>query len=281
MSEKLPFEGILLVSDMDRTLLTDDFKIPERNIDAINRFIEKGGRFSLATGRSASSAEKYLDKVKTNAPSILSNGASIYDFNTHKIIWNTALPLSAEVMLQKIIDRFPHVGAEVYIDEQIYIVNENEWTKRHIINEDFEFNRTDLKHVPHGWQKILFADKHENLLEVEEFVHSIEHDGCDFVFSNSMYYEVLPKEVSKGTTLKRLAEFLSIEHKNTVGIGDYYNDVDLVKTAGFGAAVEGAPKELVEAAQYVTGSFKNGAVADLIEFIERTPKLFDNSAAIH
>jgi Cof subfamily protein (haloacid dehalogenase superfamily) len=274
MSEIRPFEGKLLVSDMDRTLITDNFEVPRRNLEAIDRFIAEGGRFTLATGRIAASATKYLSKVGINAPAILSNGSSIYDFDSHKILWNTTLPSSAEELLQKVLERFPLVGAEVYSDEQIFIVNNNEGTRRHIINEGFKYRLTDVKSAPHGWQKILFADENARLREVDEFIRSIDHDGCDFVFSNTMYYEALPKGVTKGTALERLAAILGIAHKNTIGIGDYYNDLPLVKASGVGVTVAGAPRELIDAAAYVTGPCEGGAVADLIEYLEKTPELF-------
>lgn len=276
MGEKLPFKGILLVSDMDRTLITEKFAVPQRNIEAIDRFIAKGGRFSLATGRVASSAAKYIDRVSINAPSILSNGASIRDIGANKTLWSTSLPLSARKLLEQVIERFPDVGAELYIDEQIYIVNSNEWTQRHIVNEGFKYVKTELRNAPNGWQKILFADDNARLAEVDEFIRSIGYEGCELVFSNEMYYEVLAKGVTKGTALHKLAGMLRIPVKNTVGIGDYYNDMALVEMAGIGATVEGAPKELVDAASFVTGPCENGAVADLIEYLEKTPKLFDN-----
>ena len=268
------FKGFLLVSDMDRTLITDTFEVPQRNIEAIGRFIEKGGRFSLATGRVASSAAKYLHRVPINAPSILSNGASIYDFNENKILWNTALPATAHELLQRILERFPDIGAEVYFDEQIYIINENEWTARHIINEGFDYVKTGLSDAPSGWQKILFSDENARLREVDAFVRQIGHDGMDVVFSNTMYYEILAKDVTKGTALHRLAGILGIPVTHTIGIGDYYNDTALVEMAAFGATVAGAPKELVDAARFVTGRCEDGAVADLIEFLEQTPGLF-------
>jgi Cof subfamily protein (haloacid dehalogenase superfamily) len=278
MNKELPFEGILLVSDMDGTLLTEDFKVPERNIEAINRFMANGGKFTLATGRVAASAAKYLSHVKTNAPSILSNGSMIYDFETQKTIWDSILPRSAEEMFAKLIKRFPNVGAEVYRGDEIYIVNDTKWTKRHIVNEGFKFEITDVKNVPHGWQKVLFAGDYEQLCEIDEFIGTINHEGCYFVFSNSMYYEALPDGVSKGTALLRLADMLDIAHENTVGIGDYFNDLTLVSMAGLGATVFGAPKELVDVAQFVTGPCKDGAVADLIEYIEKSPEAFHTNS---
>ena len=50
---------ILLVSDLDGTLIGKDHQIPERNLEAIKRFKEKGGKFCVATGRSIESGRPY------------------------------------------------------------------------------------------------------------------------------------------------------------------------------------------------------------------------------
>jgi Cof subfamily protein (haloacid dehalogenase superfamily) len=276
MIKKLPFEGILLVSDMDGTLITDEFKLPERNIKAIDRFIKNGGSFTLATGRSAESAFKYLGRIKTSAPAILSNGTVIYDFEAKKLVWNAYLPKSAEEMFAMLLRKFPDVGGEIYREDQIYIVRATTFTQRHIVNEGFKYTVTDVENVPHGWQKVLFTGEYSQLSQIEEFVGTLNHDGCNFVFSSPMFFEALPEGVSKGTTLLRLANMLNIKHENTIGIGDYFNDLTLVSMAGFGAAVSGAPKELIDLAKFVTGTCESGAVADLIEYIEKFPEVINN-----
>lgn len=268
MVKKLPFEGILLVSDMDRTLITDEFKVPERNIKAIDGFIANGGLFAVATGRIETSAEKYLDRVKINAPCILSNGASIFDFKTRKRLWSASLPESAEAFIKEIMTKFPDVGSEIYCEDEIYIINDTEWTQRHIVNENFKYSLANVENVPSGWQKILFAGENARLKEIERYVSGKKHEGMYFVFSNFMYFEVLPEGVSKGTTLKILADFLGIDKAKTVAIGDFYNDLTLVSMAGFGATVKGAPEELCKEAKFITGPCENGAVADLIEYLE-------------
>lgn len=45
------FDGCLLVSDIDGTLVHDG-KIPERNIEKIKEFKKQGGKFTIASGRS-------------------------------------------------------------------------------------------------------------------------------------------------------------------------------------------------------------------------------------
>lgn len=274
MSQTLPFEGILIISDMDRTLVTEDFDIPERNVKAIERFIEKGGHFALATGRSAQSAGRYLGTVKVNSPCILSNGATIYDFDKSEILWNAKLADSAESLVKKILERFPGVGTEIYMNERIYIVSSNKWTDRHKVNEKIHFEEKNIEDMPSGWQKVLFAWENSKLREIEDFVRSLNYTDCDFVFSNTMYFEMLPKNVSKGTAMTHLASLMNIDKNKTVGIGDFYNDLTLIKMSGFGATVEGAPDDIKEAADFVAGSCREGAVADVIEYLESSNNLF-------
>ncbi|CDZ24694.1 HAD-superfamily hydrolase [[Clostridium] cellulosi] len=274
MSQTLPFEGILMISDMDRTLVTEDFEIPERNVKAIERFIEKGGHFSLATGRSAQSAGRYLSKVKVNSPCILSNGATIYDFDKKKILWSAKLAESAREIVKKILERFSDVGIEIYMNEQIYIVSSNKWTDRHKANEKIHFEEKKIEEMPFGWQKVLFASDNSKLREIEDFVRSLNYTDCDFVFSNTMYYEMLPKNISKGTVITHLASIMNIDKRHTIGIGDFYNDLTLIKMSGFGATVEGAPDDIKKAADFVAGSCREGAVADVIEYLEKSGNIF-------
>lgn len=264
-----PFEGILLVSDMDGTLIKSDFSIPERNVAAVDRFIAEGGLFSLATGRMAESAGRYLHSLSTNAPCILMNGGAICDMNGRRDLWSVSIPESIAATVAKAIERFPDVGVEIYRSEEVYIVNRSVWTDRHIVNEGFHFHAASLREMPgDGWQKFLFAGEQARLQEVEAFMDREKPEGVYFVYSSNCYFEGLPAGVSKGSALKRLARMLGISMSRTVAIGDYYNDEELVKTAGFGAAVRGAPQALLDAVQFVAGSCEDGAVADLIEYLE-------------
>lgn len=263
-----PFQGLLLVSDMDGTLITPQFQIPKRNLDAIERFKQKGGLFSLATGRSESSAGRYTDRIKPNAPAVVYNGSAIYDYQKKEYIYNAYLPVSCKEMLRAVLNKFPHIGAEVFSGGMIYIINENYWTHRHVDDENLEYVVTDIDNAPQNWYKILFAGENISLRELQEYTQSVLHDGYYFIFSNTMYFEVLPTGVSKGSTLLKLADLLGINHQNTIAIGDYYNDIELISSAGFGCTVECAPDEIKKRAKLVLGRCENGAVADLIEYLE-------------
>ena len=85
------FEGVMLISDMDGTLLNKDGNISEKNIEAIREFVSLGGRFTVATGRMKKGVEKFLDRLPINAPAIIFNGSSIYDFSKEEEIYAKTL----------------------------------------------------------------------------------------------------------------------------------------------------------------------------------------------
>ena len=62
----MKFSGILLVSDIDGTLVEAPASIPPRNIAAAQRFTERGGRFAIATGRSVLSTKQFVDQLPVN-----------------------------------------------------------------------------------------------------------------------------------------------------------------------------------------------------------------------
>ena len=57
------FENWLVVSDIDGTLNNKIRKLPKRNYDAIKKFTDLGGNFTLASGRLQSSLERNYNRI--------------------------------------------------------------------------------------------------------------------------------------------------------------------------------------------------------------------------
>ena len=57
MKEK-PLAGVLVVSDVDNTLLSGTTGLPQENLEALRRFCALGGSITLATGRNVPSARR-------------------------------------------------------------------------------------------------------------------------------------------------------------------------------------------------------------------------------
>jgi Cof subfamily protein (haloacid dehalogenase superfamily) len=264
----LSLSGILLVSDLDGTLVTDKKIIPERNIAAVRRFIKKGGRFTFATGRSVMGTLKFAAQVPLNAPIITYNGGCIYDVEKEMALCNTFLPPSAEVIIREVRSNFPDVGIEAYSSQYVYAINRNKYTKAHISYGSLTEYERSVDELPENLSKILFSCDSDRLAEVAAHLEKLNHLGCVYIFSGPIYLEVLPDGVSKGATVKILADMLGIAHDKIFGIGDYYNDIELLETSTVGAVPSDAPDDMKKIADLIVGKCEDGAVADFIEYIE-------------
>ena len=73
-------QDLLVVSDLDGTLLTSSEGLPGCNAAMIRLFSALGGRFTIATGRSPASARRALNGLPLGAPAIVFNGGMLYDY---------------------------------------------------------------------------------------------------------------------------------------------------------------------------------------------------------
>ena len=64
----------LYITDLDGTLLGDGAKLSDFTRDTINRLVDGGMNFTLATARSYGSAGEVTKGLKTSAPAVLMNG---------------------------------------------------------------------------------------------------------------------------------------------------------------------------------------------------------------
>ena len=91
-------------------------------------------------------------------------------------------------------------------------------------------------------------------------------ETCSIAFSSGRYLEMNTKGVDKGYGMRWLVNYLGYDMDETIGIGDNYNDVEMIKTAKLGCAVACASDDIKELAQYVTQKdYDEGAVKEVIE----------------
>ena len=78
---------VWLFSDLDGTLLPSDKQIPDDLRDSIQQFVQQGGHFTIATGRTIESARTYWEQLSVKEPMNLFNGAMIYDPVSEQILY--------------------------------------------------------------------------------------------------------------------------------------------------------------------------------------------------
>ena len=190
------FDGCLLVTDIDGTLLHDGI-IPQKNVDAIEWFKSEGGIFTIATGRAVVAAKYSYDISRANAPLIALNGSVIYDYKDEKFLYSQALDKRCVDIVLKILEKFPTIGAEFFNGLDIYLIRGNKGTVQHSEYEHFKFKELPENFASIPWEKVLFAfEDFETVNKLEEYVKTLKVDYCTFVNTcvseKARYFELLP-----------------------------------------------------------------------------------------
>lgn len=81
-----------------------------------------------------------------------------------------------------------------------------------------------------------------------------------FQFPNYPYLDVNIKGINKAYGLKYYCETNNIKREDVIFFGDSYNDIEMIKYAGLGIAMNNGVKELKESADYITDDVLNDGV---------------------
>ena len=258
----------LVFCDMDNTLLTAKEGIPSCYRTVIRLFTELGGRFTVATGRPPASIRAALGDLKLSLPAISCNGSLLYDFSTNTVLRRATLDRKqAAQAIADVVRQFPQVGVEVMAHAgEMFVVKANEYTHAHQVDERIPSVACPLEGVPDGWVKVVFASDPETIRKLSQFAKTHYYGRENyFLHTNSIYFEIMPGGVGKASGLRDLCTLLGEPLQKTIVIGDYYNDLEMMRMAGHSVAVANAPAEVKTAADEVTTcTCSEGAVGEYL-----------------
>lgn len=262
----------IIFSDLDGTLLCDDKSISPGNRAAIGEATARGHSFVIATGRPFESAVKVSDALGLNYEGcyiVSYNGGHVYDCFEKKVL------MSRQLSMDTVHELFAYAGeaglyVHTYQHGQIL-------TRARTEELDWYESRTNLEGCPRADvleyltrepNKAIVIHLHDHArLERFAAAHAQWAKGrCRMVFSCPQYLEVVPEGISKQTGIDFLADYLGVDKKDTIAVGDETNDIEMIKAAGIGVAVSNANPAAKEAADYVTIRSNNeDAMAEVIE----------------
>ena len=115
--------------------------------------------------------------------------------------------------------------------------------------------------------KVLYMNTdYDYLKKSEDDLKDITGD-LDVSYSSNRYIEFNHQGVNKGQGLKKLADILGVDIKETIAIGDNFNDLDMIENVGLGVAMGNAPDEIKQAANRVTASHNDDGIALILNEI--------------
>lgn len=265
------FEGMLFCTDLDGTLYTSDKTVSRENLDAIEYFKSEGGLFTFITGRPPATAGHICDLIRPNAPYGCFNGGAIYDPRREEYLWSMELPRDVSELVREVDLRLPDMGIQYNTRKGVYFNKDNPAQEHFRAVTGLPNVACHYSEVRECAVKIVFAHLDSARIDaLMELLHFHPRAGeFDFIRSEKILYEILPKGVSKGAVLTKMAQLLGIDMKNTVAVGDYNNDISMIRVAGHGYAVANAVPEAKAVAKHVTVSNNESAIAAIIESLEK------------
>ena len=277
------FSGVLIVSDYDNTMaftegaLRRGKELPtlsSENRRAIEYFMAEGGIFSVATGRALPSFSRVCANLPMNGPTVLFNGAAIYDFSAKQYLHTafldpTVLPYVAEVLAA-----WPDAAAEIYHDDDsIHALQPNRLTEIHLnLTHTPTQILSSVEEVPLPVSKVLFEIEAERVDELCDYINAQPwvQDYERVLPSSAFFIELTAKGANKGDMVDKLRRMLHIEPQHLYCVGDHANDVGMLRRA----VLPFAPENAIDAVKNVEGIHmlphaEHHAIAAMIEVLDK------------
>ncbi len=237
-----------LVIDLDGTLIGPDELISPRVAKAVQEVAARVG-VSIATGRETGDVLKYAGELGLTWPQISDNGAMIIDPTSGANLWSA--PILGEELSRKVMRPILDAGHSFFATHS-----------EGAVSDTADLDRWDLT-------RISALDLDEKTAQEMISLMSDERD-LDLVrvwlpYNRLWAVDFTRKGVGKGNALRTMCELMGISPSQTIAVGDSFNDVPLLETAGLGIAMGNAPKEVREAARYVVPAVEDDGLAQAIE----------------
>lgn len=257
----------LVVSDMDFTLLKNDKSMPAGIFERIHALADAGICFAAASGRASYTLEKLfgadasaMGLIADNGGVVSHQGKTIFvsrieegvqrELVEHSCERDDLLPIVCGITGARALSSaapYDDVIHEFYRNLE-YVESPDE-----LLGETAKFT----VFVPNGNSREVF----------EQDFNPRFGDLLSVTCGGDYWIDVMNKGVTKGTGLKRLAEWLGIDLADVAAFGDTDNDVPLLSCAGHSFLVENADRRMEKYADFSAPSNEDEGVLAVIDAI--------------
>lgn len=268
------FEHILIASDIDGTLLWQN-EIHPKNFEKLRYFCENGGHFALATGRNHKDIFAIMENIGDyiNMPCILCNGSYLYDTEKNEIL--NPQYVNGEKLLEFVLrirrDFIGKAGFRASFGDGFLVADDDSYILDRL--RDFRLAHLAIKRPlsDFGKEKIFKAvciAESETLTEIRRIAEAEFSEYFTFTTSDAHIFEIQPLGVSKNFQFPYLKQ--RYHGADIWCIGDYDNDLEMLKGADVAVCPENANDTVKAVAKYKVCHCKDGALAEMIDLVEST-----------
>lgn len=262
----------LIASDLDGTLVTDDKNLTDRTIEDVKKALKKNIKIMISSARAFYRLERYIDELdlmREGQYTICFNGAMIIENITGKVLYSKNLDKHE-------VNGLISLGKQLNIPIMLYsksahraeaipeVIQKNKNSKGMNL-EIKNFNEIDFDKEENYIYKIVFMDKPEKIIEIRKKLPKEIIDKYEVTSSVPEYIEFVKKGIKKSEAIKFIMDKCKIKQEEVIAIGDGENDVEMLRFAGLGVAMDNADNYVKENADYITTSNNDDGVGKVIE----------------
>lgn len=278
--------------DIDGTLLNSLGELSNRTIETIKKVTSKGIRVVLTSGRVTNSVRGIASMINADKYIICDNGATIVDVNTNDIVFSKYIDKQTII---KLVDFCitNNIYYMVFTNKEIIVKDLKHmalafYKQRHHLKDEatgisqIKFAGLDyIKSVKDPFTRIVICDEdraiYNSIINVLKSFDDIEllaaphisnkiirENDKDIILSYS-YAEILAKNTNKWTAIKSLTDKLGIRKDQIMAIGDNFNDIEMIRNAGLGVAMNNGSPLAKEVANVIAPSNNEDGVAQIME----------------
>jgi len=266
----------IIVIDIDGTLLTPDGSITARSLEVVQAAQQAKIAVTLATARRYYNTAMIANELGLKTPLIVYDGAIIIQ-HPHKAILHKHL-LSARVgqqavdmlirhKIQPVVHPFKDTQEEIWTGPSAL---DNAWVDTYFASAPTQVHRMPFETLcignPDPIRVVAFASG-EVIYTLLPEIAALE---CSWTIIRRGNYgsaelAIMNPSCSKASGIVELARYLSVSLEQIMAIGDNNNDIEMLRTVGWGVAMGQASEAVKSAARAVTASNREDGVAQAIQ----------------
>jgi len=262
----------IIATSFDGALIDSEEAIPMTTVLAIDACRSLGHRFVITSGRVPTSILAYNQDFNFLDYVVGCNGAYIYDNTAEKVIYKMPIPKQVVRNIKQTFESFSILYFCTPDCWHLYVSTIYQEKKDKVMKSEIkDFNRFLSKNKNHIYKIELHFTSEERAREALKMMKKLKLE-VNFnlqVFSHAYIIEVVSRGVDKYEALRIIAKREKVKMKDVVAIGYGYNDIRMVKRAGYGVAVANSCSEVKEVSQEVTTSNDNLGVEKILEKVSQ------------
>ncbi|TPJ71257.1 HAD family hydrolase [Mesorhizobium sp. B2-7-1] len=260
----------LVVSDVDRTLLTHDYVLPQRVADAVRVAQDRGTVVVLATARSPLGVRPFAERLGIADLVVAFNGGWIGNVATGSALSQQRISRS-DALHAMATAQAAGVRPMWFTGDAVFaLMNDPLIAREAAVTREPLFVAETIEALPGEPGKIMCVAGGPPDREAFAMLRETLGERLSFSRSHSRLLEIGPPGVSKKTAISLVTARLGFAPAECAAAGDAENDLEMLAWAGTAMTVANAVPPVIELAHFVGPSCDEGGLADAIAWLMRS-----------